>query len=207
MSNFFPRIVKCALCGKEGAQQSLVSSSKEAEELDGRPIGMLRDTMQCWVQMCSNPACGYCTFDIGKELPGARECIETDDYRDHLNGNMRDLVKRFYCAALVSLSAVDPKGAFECFRNAAWACDDSGMGSEAKAFRMLAAQLFPAGHEPVWLADLLRRSGNHQQALSACNSFLRQTGLGDWSKKLLEFEKKLTLALDSGPHSTEEVKP
>jgi hypothetical protein len=205
LSNLYPRVVKCALCGQESTQQGLASSSSVGQDLDGRPVGMLRDTMQCWVQTCSNPQCGYCSSDITKELPRSRECIKSVDYRNHFTGNMNDLVKRFYCAALVSMWVPDLEGAHVFFCYAAWACDDLKIESNARAFRMLAAQLFPVGREPVYLADLLRRSGNFNQAISACDSFRKQTGLSELSIKLLELEKKLALAKDSGPHSTKEI--
>lgn len=201
------RVVKCALCGKESVQPSLASSNQNGCELDGRPIGMYRDTMECWVQMCSNPACGYVASTIAREIDGARECVKSADYISHLKDpGMRETVRKFYLAALIAIWSRNPPEAFEYFVYAAWACDDAGMSQDARAYRMLAINLFSGG-SPLTLVDLLRRTGSFDPAKTMIERILSSsTELDDWAKKMFEFERKLVDAKDVGAHSTEEAK-
>ena len=204
MSN---RVVKCALCGKESAQPSLSSSNQNGCELDGRPIGMYRNTMECWVQMCSNPSCGYVASTIAKEVPGARECVKSADYINHLKDpGMRETVRKFYLAALIALWGRNASEAFEYFVYAAWACDDYSLTQDARAYRMLAINLFNGG-SPLTLVDLLRRTGSFDPAKTMIERVLSSSaGLDDFAKKMLEFERTLVDAKDIGAHSTEEAK-
>jgi len=201
------RVVKCALCGKESTHPYLASSSQLGCELDGRPTGMYRHTMECWAQICSNPKCGYASGNIAKESANARECVKSADYISHLKSpGMRETVRKFYLSALVALWAKNPSEAFEYFVYAAWACDDAGLAQDARAYRMLAVNLF-SGEVNVTLVDLMRRAGSFNQAQTTIERVLASTELDDWGKKLLEFERKLIDAKDSGAHSTAELGP
>jgi hypothetical protein len=197
------RVVKCALCGKESTHPYLASSSQLGCELDGRPTGMYRNTMECWAQICSNPKCGYASGNIAKESANARECVKSADYISHLkNPGMRETVRKFYLSALVALWAKNPSEAFEYFVYAAWACDDAGLAQDARAYRMAAVNL---SGPPMTIIDLLRRAGSFDRAKSMIERMTTSAELDDWGKKLLEFERKLVDDKDAGAHSTADL--
>ena len=199
-------VVKCALCGTESTQEMLASTSSIASELDGRPIGIQRSTMNCWTQMCGNPECGYCTYQIAKEIPDSRLCVKSADYRKHLTDpGLRELVRKFYCAALVHLWAQQPRESFSYFRAASWVCDDAGLSEDARAFRILCTRL-PYDGSPVVPVDMLRRAGEFAQAKLAFDRARDAVDLDEWPKKLLDFERVLIESKDSSVHTTEEVK-
>ncbi len=207
MSTFYTGVVKCALCGTESAQKMLASTSSIASELDGRPIGMHRSTMECWTQIYSNPDCGYCTYQISKEVENARECIKSTDYRLHLTDpSLRELIRKFYCAALIHLWAKQPDESFNYFRAASWVCDDAGLPSDARAFRILCTRL-PYSGNPVVPVDILRRAGEFAQAKLAHDRALAIADIDEFTRNMLDLELFLINSKDAGVHTTEEIKP
>jgi tetratricopeptide (TPR) repeat protein len=178
MTTSLPVTVRCALCGELSAQMSLASTSTFGPpDLDLRPSGPARWALQFRVQHCA--ACGYCAPRIGECDPSAARTVSSVLYREvYERAKMPTLARRLFCAALVAEGAEERQQAAWHFVEAAWACDDAGATAQARICRERAAEMFAAalawGDIPVEStvvhgvrADLLRRAGRYEDALSA----------------------------------------
>jgi hypothetical protein len=174
-------------------------------ELDGRPIGMYRDTMECWVQECPNPECGYCAPDLEVDLPNAKECVEGTEYKATLKQEgIPPMMRRFRCAAMVQLHAQEAREAATYLIYAAWVADDAKLVEEAKMMRMMAVNLL-TGSECTIIVDLLRRAGRFDQAAIAIDRYLGQSGIDSNEQRLLVFQRTLVEKKDAAAHSVREA--
>jgi hypothetical protein len=188
-------------------------------DLDLRPNGPARWALQFQVQRC--PGCGYCAEQIGQAARGAREAVESHVYRDLLaNARMPALARMFFCAALVAEACEQRGEAASHFREAAWACDDAEAVAQARVCRDRAAEMLAAAIEwgdlpsasPVVhgvRADLLRRAGRHEEALTVCaaaEATLDADGGEDGgAATVLAFIRELAEASDDEAHSVAEA--
>lgn len=177
----------CANCGNEDTYVEVGSTSSfGAPDLDLRPPEIQRSTMEYWVQRCRE--CGFCNYDISEPIEGAAEIVRSDRYRQQLEDpEFPKLANAFLCYALLLENAEDYAGAGQVTIQAAWACDDAGMGNQARQCRQWAIALLqkarendqidegPAGAAEALLADLMRRSGQFDQALETCEAALNQS--------------------------------
>jgi len=74
--------IRCRLCGSLSRHRVLLSSNTfvGTDDLDGRPPGMLRRTMNLWVQRC--PECGYCATDLSDDVADAMPVSRVLGYDD-----------------------------------------------------------------------------------------------------------------------------
>ena len=172
-------------------------------DLDLRPPGMQRDTMNLWVQEC--PACGYVSADISDAGNITKEFLKSKEYRkcDGI-GFTSDLAARFYKYHKVNLAEDDIRGAAFALLHAAWACDDERDTDNAKLCRGLTLPLLtrvieekPADKNELQLmkVDILRRAGHFRELLTEYKDM--QFG-EDVMDHVLAFQLKLAEKGDTG---------
>ncbi len=155
---------KCAVCGKESLQTTLMSTNTfgGTPDLDLRPPEMMRSTMRWWVQEC--PHCGYVSGSVDDKPAVKLEWLKSEKFTSCGGRKFEsDLAKRFYKQYLINVEACDEKGAFFAVLHAAWACDDAGDTDNAVYCRKCALTELEKLQEPdeelvIVKADLLRRT-------------------------------------------------
>jgi hypothetical protein len=194
--------VPCTLCGAENRLTGIGSTNSfGSPDLDTRPPEMRRSTMFSWVQRCAG--CGYCAPDLKEARPGAREVVESPEYRAQLaDASHPELANLFLCHAMVSRGTQDPVGEGWALIHAAWVCDDAGLGAGDARCRERAAEaigsakvaglaLIPqAGGDAALLADLLRRAGRFDEVRRVVAAH-RPGRASDMIEKILAFEADL----------------
>jgi hypothetical protein len=217
MTTCFTVTKSCGNCGAEGRYKQLGSTNAiGSPDLDQRPPGMMRATLDLQVQRCE--ACGYCGGDVSSGRPGAGAVVASAGYRSLLgDGSHPELANSFRCAALIDCACGDLVGAARALIRAAWACDDEGAEGQAAACRREAASAIleaegqgqplyeePAGATTAVLVDLLRRAGEFAQA-SALLAARRGAAVDDVVGRVLAFEQELVDRGDAGRHTMREV--
>jgi len=216
MTTIGTRQLTCAVCGHTDRFTVLASSNRfGAPDLDSRPPEMLRSTIRLWIQTC--PVCGYCAPDVSQPPPpGAADLVRSSAYQALLNRpDMPRLANQFLCwASLQDVS--DPVRAGWARLHAAWACDDAGNQTAARACRLQAAeiwqraldtgaQLLPeTGADYALLTDLLRRAGQFEAAQAMCEKGLAQTP-GQPVHAILKFQQILLARQDTACYSVAEA--
>jgi hypothetical protein len=102
--------------------------------------------------------------------------------------------------------------------HAAWVCDDANATEEARSQRRAALALLERalasgqramksveGGDEVLLADIARRAAEFENALRYCDAGLAASGVPEFVRKILEFERALVRARDVACHSVGEV--
>eukprot|EP01004_Peranema_trichophorum_P007559 NODE_6336_length_897_cov_38.824289_g5744_i0.p1 GENE.NODE_6336_length_897_cov_38.824289_g5744_i0~~NODE_6336_length_897_cov_38.824289_g5744_i0.p1 ORF type:complete len:252 (+),score=36.38 NODE_6336_length_897_cov_38.824289_g5744_i0:55-810(+) len=94
---------KCALCGHDN-QVSVICSYTTfgGPDLDLRPPPMKRDTMQSWVEDCSN--CKYCSNDLSapvEDIELVRDFVNSNEYIHNLTDN--ELANKFIQQSRIQL--------------------------------------------------------------------------------------------------------
>ncbi len=207
---------KCAVCGKESEHTEWGSTNTlRYPDLDFRPSEMKRPTINIWIQTC--PSCGYCSPDIGELISNATEVVHSDLYQCQLHDQeFPKLSNAFLCSSIIQENAKDYVSAtWDCI-HAAWSCDDQGLKNGARQCRMKAVRLLSivrehdqclgkkAGTDMAILTDLLRRAGQFESALKACND-----GLLENPEKIitdiLQYQQMLINILDTDCHTIGEA--
>ena len=177
MTTVYREKYRCSLCGKK-TEYTCISSTNTfggSPDLDTRPPKSKRQTIFAWVQRC--PKCGYCAWDISTARPEAQAVIIGQEYKDQLNDPAYpELAASFLCKAILDRETKEFAAATWALIHAAWVCDDSDQTEEATACRQKAADMLliaeehnqrvakPDGVSTAILVDLLRRSGQPEQA-------------------------------------------
>lgn len=197
MTTTYGEKATCAICGTEAMYSYLGSTNcMGAADLDGRPSEMERSTIGFRVHICRK--CHYVAPKISDEVKGAKEVVESEDYKTQLNREgYPKLANLFLCRAMVLRHAgqLGPSG-MACLR-AAWVCDDQELDEEAIECRKTAAHdIRQAEHfgEPftdVILVDILRRSGQFEDAGILCIEAITGEGKDVLTLKLLAFQLDL----------------
>jgi hypothetical protein len=209
-TNVIEKIFKCAICGHESKQWQLMSTNgSDDNDLDSRPLGMVRDTIIYDVRRC--PRCGYCAEDISVADDVAKNIVKTAIYKRQLhNKNYPELANSFLCMALIEKEQGCFSDAASTTINAAWACDDKSKEPEAaitcrKAAIGLIRMAEKAGQPFIEdeitnilvQVDLLRRSRQFGFALELMESKKEQ--LKDvGAEPIINFQKKLCMDGDIG---------
>jgi hypothetical protein len=213
--NLIRREVVCGACGNAGDQFFSPASedSNAAPDLDTRPNGPIRATIQFWMQRC--PHCGYCASDISAIHESAIDLIATPAYqRWLLDESFPTKAREFLCHSMILAQVGQPADAGWTCLHAAWVCDDSENSNAAAKARALAldswreakltGQMFGDDHamESALVVDLQRRMGRFDDALITCTQ-----ALGDEDEPihfliehLLRFEKTLIQKRDTGTY-------
>lgn len=216
MTTIFIETVKCALCSKESSVTVIGSSNTMAPpDLDLRPAEMLRSTMDFWVQRC--PHCGYCAPEINKGGEEEASVARTDAYLKQLKDKtLPELANSFLCCAMLREHAKDYAKAGMMTLYAAWCCDDARKRKSAKKCRLEALRLLQQARkmgqrfardetsEVLILVDLLRRTGQFQEALRMCEEGLENT-TDEKFAAILQYQRQLITSSDTSCHTIGEV--
>jgi len=176
MTTLYEENVQCCVCGAKNKFSGIGSTNAlGSADLDTRPSEMKRSTIFAWVQRC--PECGYCAFNVGSPLEGAKSVVRSIEYKKQLeDSTFPELANSFLCKAMIDRESKDYSAATWALIYAAWVCDDSGHASQATACRKRAADmlaiaeeqgqqmLHQEGADTAVLVDLLRRSGQFEKA-------------------------------------------
>jgi len=186
-----------------------------SSDLDGRPSEMARSTMAFWIHICSK--CHYIAPKISDEVEGAKEVVESEDYRAQLNREgYPKLANLFLCQAMVLRHAGQLVASGITCLHAAWACDDQELSDKAIECRKTASddirqaeriglRFTEDGFEEVILVDILRRSEQFEDAGILCIEALTGEGKDEQVLKLLAFQQGLIEKKDTGCYTAGDV--
>lgn len=187
------------------------TSSFGSPDLDLRSAVLARYTIGMWVQRC--PSCGYCAPSISTRVPGAREVVDSAEYRELLGqADLPQLARSFLCASLVLEKGGETVAAARKALEAAWACDDEGAVGSVQCRRLTVRLLreceargdvlFPDPHTGhAVIADILRRAELFNDAVAEVDKVV-----GDATGPvavILAFSRLLALARDSGGYTVD----
>jgi hypothetical protein len=217
MTTVFEEKVHCILCGKK-TEYTFISSTNTfggSPDLDTRPPKSKRLTIFAWVQRC--PKCGYCAWDISNARPEAQAVIIGQEYKDQLNDPAYpELAISFLCKAILDRETKEFAAATWALIHAAWVCDDSDQTEEAMACRQKAADMLliaeehnqqvarPDGVSTAILVDLLRRSGQFEQARKTIGA-RRRIITEEPVARIMDFETDLLDRNDIACHTIAEA--
>lgn len=216
MTTVFREKVRCSLCGKKTEYACISSTSAfGSPDLDTRPPKVKRQTIFAWVQRC--PKCGYCAWDISTAHPEAQVVIIGKEYKDQLKDPAYpELAASFLCKAILDRETKEFAAATWALIHAAWVCDDSEQTEEAMVCRQKAADMLliaeehnqqvarPDGVSTAILADLLRRSGQFEQARKTIEA-RRDIITEDLVARIIDFETDLLDRNDIACHTIGEA--
>lgn len=214
MTRLEPIQQACGHCGALWQGVALLSTNGMGSDLDTRPVGMARETLDYQVRRCS--ACGYCARELSQSpSAAARQRLDEADYMAQLNDPAYPrLANAFLCQALLHQSDGQPGATLTALLNATWVCDDAQADEAARICRSRAIALlgrpdvpdtefFPgpagegAGQRDLLLSDLLRRAGRFVECQSAIEHVLA-LAQHPFIRGLLRFEQHLIVAGETG---------
>jgi len=216
MTTTYGEKTTCAVCGNSAMYTYLGSTnSMGASDLDGRSSEMERSTMAFWLHICNK--CKYVASKISNEVEGAKEVVESEDYRAQLNREgYPKLANLFLCQAMILRHAgLLGVSGITCL-HAAWVCDDQELSDKAIECRKTASAdirqaeriggLFTKdGFEEVILVDILRRSEQFEDAGILCIEALTGEGRDEQALKLLAFQQELIEKKDTGCYTVDDI--
>lgn len=216
MTTEIKKTVTCANCQHQQVVNLIVSTSTfGSPDLDTRPPEMKRSTIHTWVQRCES--CGYCSSNIEKPDPHAQAVIKDQAYQVQLNhSGFPPLANAFRCMAILNQQAGDYAAATWSLIHSAWVCDDTNQEQQAEKCRLEAIQAFKKAQdhqqalmkEPeeakLVLVDLLRRSGQFEQAQTVLATHIPQTQ-NELIENILKFQQTLLEKRDTAQHTIEEA--
>lgn len=203
---------KCAVCGAQRQHVVWSTSNAVGVDLDFRPIGMARDTMDTWAVECFE--CGYVSRRISDPTGISPEFLKSKEYRTCGGHHFKsELAEKFYRNYMILLAGEDRLGAAFALERAAWACDDARDTGNAVICRKLAIPFFEdvlENEEKLAALDNLTRV----KVLFAFADFLRRTGqaeklaeaLGEQHfadediQKVVDFQLMKAKEGDTGPY-------
>lgn len=201
-------IRKCAACGKESSQESIsVPGSGGPPDLDTRPAGEIRSTLDRWIQVC--PGCGLAVPEIEAVVEGVGELVRSDEFPRAAHPFRRQ------SWLLDQLGQHADAGWSELYL--AWHYDDSNDGEAAADARRQALTCWQHGkshgqnfgdsmpEEFALAADLCRRAGLFDEAKETCLAGLELEGLPPVVEDILRFQLALIQRKDTAAHSVAEL--
>jgi len=216
MTNLIQESRQCLVCGEINEYTEVTSTNEfGAPDLDTRPPEMLRSTIPFWIQRC--PSCGYCAPQVSAGPQTAGEIVDSNAYLGQSgNPTYPALANHFLCWATIQESCGELAEAGWTCVHAAWVCDDENASLGASLCRMKAIELFKqarrngarfseqAGAEDALLADLYRRCGEFEKAVTAV-----QVGVlkrpEQVLRKVLYYQVNLVMQRNVASHSVDEA--
>ncbi|MDE6034703.1 MAG: hypothetical protein K2G36_02175 [Ruminococcus sp.] len=200
--------IVCSVCGKE-SEHTVITKIEDngIQEMDLRPTGEHRQTMDYWVMEC--PECGYCNGTLETPLDADREYLESDEYKT-LDGVITDnvLVSKFVRKALVCMKNKDYAEAVKSYVYSAWVSDDerdvtSSLDCRNKAIRIMEKKSLLNSEDMMLLrADLLRRSGQFEKVI-------KEYGMKQFINPFImiasQYEVRLSRERDLSAHSMSDI--
>lgn len=201
-------LVRCGNCGQESHVPRLVHAEElEPPDLDTRPGEELRSSIGFWIARC--PSCGYCAADLGSIHELAGPVVDSAAYQSQLSDSrFPPKAAEFVCHALILERTGQYADAGWTMLHAAWVCDDHGRDKAAGLCRKGALRAWTAGKsrgqsfhdshasEFLIVADVHRRMGEFEFALTACNEGME----GEELPELLDHCFRLERSLISRKH-------
>lgn len=220
MSDVFPEIANCALCGEEVTQFVTMPDSEPSTaappDFDTRPAPPERDEIGYWVNEC--PRCGYCAQDVSQAARAAQEIVGSAEYRERLDNVILPApARRFLCYTLILEKLHQWADAGWSCLHAAWACDDSGAREAAAACRAMAIERWKRGKEVgqsfagdlasefALVTDLYRRIGEFEEAAVSCGEGLDLEDVTPAIEAMLRRQAVLIQQRDTAAHSMAEL--
>ena len=208
----------CAVCGWGSLQGGLGSTNAfGSPDLDLRPPGMARDTINYWVREC--PHCGYCASDIEEKIARAAKMVRSAKYLavlDRRGKSDRRLIRQFLCATMLYEHAGDLAAASRMSLYAAWAADDTKEAKRAaqrarKRVLELVDRLHAEGgtlnEDPAWdtmqMIDVARRAKDYGHANRLIAELTEVET--DPFRALVAFQRERIAARDTGTYTIEEA--
>lgn len=147
--------VRCACCGGRSKHWVLWSTTSiGSADLDQRPPGMQRHTMDSWMQEC--PSCGYAAFSLDKADEEDRALVNAPAYRRLLAETFPSPgQRRFLLRAALADMKGDAESAFSNALCAAWIADDRRQPQQASELR-IKASVYVAGETGISFDTRLR---------------------------------------------------
>ncbi|MFM1987168.1 MAG: hypothetical protein RJA99_125 [Pseudomonadota bacterium] len=208
--------VRCAACGTDVDVPVVPAvNAIGSPDLDTRPPGAARPLVALRVQHC--PECGHCGTDLAALLPGAKDGLAEDDYRELLDdASLPPLARHWLCTARLQSAAGRLDDAFWSTLSAAWITDDIAdpeAGARCRLLAVFALRLARAAGKPVARnesvaevveVDLLRRAGEFADARRCARRALERPREAV-VERLLRFELDLVDAQDRDAHPVSEA--
>jgi hypothetical protein len=168
---------------------------------------MARGTLSYRIKRCTR--CGYCAPDLAHGSPLATQLVKSAAYQAQRRDiNYPALANTFLCWAMIEKASQNHAGAAWAAISAAWVCDDVINQVAADLCRLRAIELIKQaqaeggsfaeekqGTEEAILSDLLRRSGQFDQAEPVCQEGLAKNP-DDRIRQMLVFQQELALQQD-----------
>lgn len=186
MSMLFDRTVICGKCGAECVVVECASThTSGSADLDNRPSEELRSALlETSVFRCEK--CDYCSDDLSNVPDNLLDIMYLDSYKDQIvNSNYPMRANEFLCKSIIRKASGDIQGAAFAAQYAAWVCDDEKYVDAAIECRKLAIELFSLvslvdkvnfenkSEFHLLMIDLMRRSGQFENANILCNERMR----------------------------------
>lgn len=211
------RLLPCGNCGSESRFPVLIhADEQEPPDLDTRPGEPLRSSIHFWMKRC--PFCGYCADDLTSIHESAGPVVDSAAYQGQLNDSrFPEKANEFICHALLLERLGQYADAGWTCMHAAWVCDDGAFSEAAGLCRRMAlrawnvgkthGQAFHDSHASEFLivADLHRRLGEFEHALTACNEGAESEELPDLLDHCFRLERSLIARKDLGRGSLRDL--
>lgn len=170
MTSYSKETLRCCCCGRTSGHTVLMSTNSMggSPDLDQRPPGMVRSTVESWLQEC--PYCGYVAWDISYGDDKARHFTSTPQFSSaSLDPDPDPAARRFLVRAAFEAYHGERRSAFLYTLHAAWTADDKGQADDARALRRRAAEHLAGVRiasidTRLRLLDVLRRASNWSAA-------------------------------------------
>ena len=203
--------IECGVCGKESMQRALLSTNSfGTPDLDFRPPGMSRNTMNTWIFEC--PHCGYVASRLDEKPEIDSDFIKTDKYINCDGFEFeKDLAERFFKGYLIANEKDNTRESFFNLLHCAWACDDGEDIENARKIRKLSLvyldEMIQMGGEEkdnfvLMKADLLRRSGEFDRVVEEYTDIILGDELLD---KIITFQIIKARQKDDACYTVEDV--
>jgi len=206
----------CLVCGATNAYTSIGYTNQIGYyDLDTRPPERLRSTLPHWIQRC--PQCGYCAPHVSQGPSGVNEIVETSTYQAQLSDRFYPpLANHFRAWGLIQERCSGLVAAAWACTHAAWACDDEDANIGANLSRLRAVELFKRarrdrvaffsepGAEDALLADLLRRSGEFEPAVTSVQVGVLKRPV-EIIRRMLYYQVALVMERDVAAHTIQEA--
>lgn len=175
--------IECSVCGKKSTHPVLSSTNSfGSPDLDFRPPGMSRSTMNTWIFEC--PHCGYVSSRLNEKPEIASGFLKTDKYINCDGFEFKkDLAERFFKGYLIADEEKNTKKSYFNLLYCIWVCDDAEDIENARKIRKLSIEyldeLIEIGSEEkndfvLMKADLLRRSGEFDRLIEEYNDIIME---------------------------------
>lgn len=202
------RKIVCSVCGKESSHMVITEVQADGvPDLDLRPSGSHRDSMEFWVMEC--PECHYCNGTLETPLDADKTYFESKEYTT-LGGIETEnvLVSRFVRKALVNLRNRDYNEAVKSYLYGAWVSDDEENTVTAAECRREAISIMENStlleNDDMMLlrADLLRRTGQFDKVIAEYGKKFFENPFILLSSK---YEVRLSRDGDSSAHKMSDI--